>query len=422
MQKTTVSPPVSSAELVYLSAMAINSLIRPLPVGTAYCVGIVLIVMMSGCLVQAQGSLARAVLPFVLHLKWGWHRVERALERGKLQLDEMIDQAYHWSLSHLEVEPVRLGPLGRQLLAVDSSTIARLRSKTRASGIWGKGYCHVADRAVRANLVAAAVSIVSIRGVELALLRRLCFGDSPETAIAALFEQLPVGDGPYLVVVDAGLASKAQFAAATAEHALAGRLRRNCCLRCAPPPPIGNKGRPRLHGEVLHPGRACPEVAADEELILSGEKGEIRLRRWRELHYQGYHQTVLDVLRVDDPAYPKPLLLGITARELSPLDLYGAYPNRWPVEVLFFIGQGTAATEMPRAWQDEAVERRIGLGLLVASLLRAIAAMSEGVAMGHKASTHCWTLGQSLEHPHRQFCPTCPQGVKLSSTLHNQAA
>ena len=47
---------------------------------------IVLVVMMTGRLVQSKASLARAVLPLVLQLKWGWHRVERAMERGQVPL------------------------------------------------------------------------------------------------------------------------------------------------------------------------------------------------------------------------------------------------------------------------------------------------------------------------------------------------
>jgi hypothetical protein len=265
--------------------MAINSLIKTLPKGTAYCIGIVLIVMMTGRLVQSKGSLARAVLPLVIHLKWGWHRVERAMERGKLSMDRLIEQAYGWCLEQLEVEPVRLGPHRRRLLAADCSTIARLRSKLRKSNIWGKGYCHLAGRAVKAHVVAALVSVVLIGGVRLGLLRRLRFGNSAETATEGLFAALPQEDGPYLIMVDAGMATKEQFAAATPEHALAGRLRKNCRLRRAPPPPTGKRGRPRLHGCVLHPGWAEPEEAADEELWIPGNKGNIRLRRWRELHY-----------------------------------------------------------------------------------------------------------------------------------------
>jgi hypothetical protein len=52
------------------------------------------------------------------------------------------------------------------------------------------------------------------------------------------------------------------------------------------------------------------------------------------------------------------------------------------VETLFYIGAETTATEKPRAWTEQAVERRIGLGLLSGSLLKAIAAMGEGLAMG----------------------------------------
>jgi hypothetical protein len=41
-----------------------------------------------------KGSVARAALPVVLHLEWGWHRGERAMERGKFLLNELFDQAY----------------------------------------------------------------------------------------------------------------------------------------------------------------------------------------------------------------------------------------------------------------------------------------------------------------------------------------
>ncbi len=420
----TSSFPLSSAELVYLSGMVINQLIQPLPSGTAYCVGIVLIVMMSGRLVQSKGSLARAVLPLVIHLKWGWHRVLRAMERGAWSLDAMIDDAYSWSMSNLEVETVKLGPLQRELIAADTSTIARLRSKLRDSSIWGKGYCHLAGRAVRANLVAALVSVVMIRGIKLGLLRRVCFSSSPEGAVELLFGQLPVKD-PCLIVVDAGIATKEQFAGATPEQALAGRLRKNCKLRGAPPPPTGKAGRPRLHSQVLHPGRACPEVIADEELCLCAEQGEIKLRRWRNFHYEGFHDTILDVLRVDDPAYKEPLLVATTARELSILELYQAYPHRWPIEVLFYVGQDSAATEMPRAWSDQAVKRRIGLGLLVGSLLKAIAAMGEGLAIGpwdRKPQPTAGRLANHLDIQLVDFASLALQGVNPRNYRKNPRA
>jgi hypothetical protein len=85
MRKLTPIPSAATVNPVYLMAAAINSLIQTLPLGTAYCIGIVLMVI--GHLMQHKGSLARAALPRVAHLEWGWHRVERAMECGKFLLD-----------------------------------------------------------------------------------------------------------------------------------------------------------------------------------------------------------------------------------------------------------------------------------------------------------------------------------------------
>ena len=48
MRKLTLIPTDATAHPVYLTAAAINSLIQTLPSGTAYCIGIVLIVRMTG--------------------------------------------------------------------------------------------------------------------------------------------------------------------------------------------------------------------------------------------------------------------------------------------------------------------------------------------------------------------------------------
>jgi hypothetical protein len=72
-----------SADPVSLAGAAVHRLIQLLPSGTAFCIGVVLMAMMTGRLVHHKGSLARAVLPFVVHLRWGWHRVEaRSQQHG----------------------------------------------------------------------------------------------------------------------------------------------------------------------------------------------------------------------------------------------------------------------------------------------------------------------------------------------------
>ena len=391
MQNNKATSAEKTAVPVYLAADAINNLLLLLPAGTDYFLGIVLLVMMTGRLVATRGSLARAVYPFVLHLRWGWHGCERALERGRCELDQLFERAYAWCLRELEAEVVRLGDKQRAVQALDTSTIARFRAAKRL-GAAGKGYWGRAGRAVRANLVATINSVVLINGIRLGVVRRTRFGASCEQAVAALFKELPPCPCLRLIVVDAGIATKEQFAAATETDALLGRLRVNCKLRCAPPPSTGQRGpgRPPLHGPVLHPGRARPEVAPDEKLIIKvselvGSQVEtrtLRLRRWAQVHFEEYPQTLFDVVRVDDPKFDKPLLLGSTARELKTAEFLSGYQCRPTIETNFYVAQDSAAMEMPRAFAEVAVTRRISLALLAGSLLKAIAAKCEPLALG----------------------------------------
>jgi len=315
----------------------VSCLIQPLPSGTAFCIGVVLlVVMMTGRLVQCKGSLARAVLPFVVHLRWGWHRVERAMVRGQFSLDALFDRAFLWCMATLPVESVRLGREGRELVALDTSTIARWRSGARLA-LAAKGYWHRVGRAVRANIVAAATSIVLIRGVRVGLVRRVRFGGSCEQAVDTLFAALPPPEGKRLVIVDAGIATHARFAAATAQDVLLGRLRINSKVR---------------HGAVLHPGVETPEVEPAEDFTQPGETGPMRIRRWKALHFEDWRETLIDVLRLDDPAYPRPLLVGTTARELTTQEFLQGYPYRWPVGASS-QGRCVPASESPAEGQGQ---------------------------------------------------------------------
>ena len=114
---------------------------------------------------------------------------------------------------------------------------------------------------------------------------------------------------------------------------------------------------------MIHPGRAVPEVAPDVERYIPGEAGLIRLRRWHLLHSEEGPTIQLDVVRIDDPAYDAPLLVGTTACELTREECWVGYGHRWPVETNFFVAQDTTAMEMPRAWTATALERRISLAL-----------------------------------------------------------
>ncbi len=363
---------------VYLASAAVSSLIQLLPLGTAYFIGIVLITMMTGRLVHTKGSLARAALPFVVHLRWGWHRVERAMERGKLSLDLLFETTYHWCLTNLEAQAVCLGPQQREVFALDTSTIARWRAD-KSLALVGKAYYYRAGRAVRANIVAALTSVVMIQGIRCGLVRRTRFG----------------------------------------------RLRINGKLRAPPPPRTGKKGRPFAHGAVLHPGSDAPELAPDEERQIASEKGEIRLRRWNGLHYQEHPETILDVVRIDDPAYPRPLIVATTARELSLEEFRIGYGHRSVVETNFYVGQDSAAMEMPRAWMVSAIERRISMALIAATLLKAIAARCEPLATGpwdRKPERTGGRLANHLDLHATNFSALALKGVAPRNYRKNQSA
>ncbi|MDJ0689340.1 MAG: hypothetical protein QNJ41_12600 [Xenococcaceae cyanobacterium MO_188.B32] len=202
--------------------------------------------------------------------------------------------------------------------------------------------------------------------------------------IAEVFEDLPESETHRLVVVDAGIATHKQFAAATDKDALLGRLRINSKLRCTPSPrpEQPGPGRPKKHGEILHPGWDTPEVLPDEEIIAMHVKGELRLRRWKHLHFEDFADTILDVVRIDRTPYEKPLLLGTIARELTTEEIWLGYKHRSPIETNFFVAQDSAGMEMPRAWTENALQRRIGLAMLVGFLLKAIAAFCEPLPLG----------------------------------------
>ena len=89
------------------------------------------------------------------------------------------------------------------------------------------------------------------------------------------------------------------------------------------------------------------------------------------------------------------------------------------------MGQDSCATEMPRAWADQAVVRRIGLGLLVGSLLKAIAAMGEGLALGpwdKKPSPTAGRLAYHLDLHLVNFVGVALRGVKVRTYRKNLGA
>jgi hypothetical protein len=237
------------------------------------------------------------------------------MERGKGSLDALLERALPWCSQGLPVEPVPPGRGRRTVHARDSSAVVRLRAKKPRCALLGKGYCHRAQRAVPANIVAALTTGVRRRGLRVGRVRRTRLGAPCPAAVAQVFAARPQSAEERLFSVEAGRAPSERFQAATECAALGGRLRKNVTPRRAPPPRRpGKRGRPALHGPVWPPGAQRPGGRPDEDpTIRSGER-EGRGRRWRALHGPESPQTLRAVVRGDHPAYKRPLLMGTTAQ------------------------------------------------------------------------------------------------------------
>jgi hypothetical protein len=355
-------PSEPSTDPAYLAAAAVHSLMHPLPAGTAFCIGVVLLGMMTGRFVQTTGSLARAVLPFVVHVRWGGQAGGARDGAGTVSLDALFDRATDWGLAPLPIDPVRRGREHREVHAIDSSTLARRRAGTRLA-LAGKGSCHRAGRAVRAHIVAALTAVVMMQG-----------GAWRPGASHPFWPSQPRRGGARLRCAAAHPGDTAprrgcwhghQGALCRGDRAgrLAGAPTHSHQVAVCASPPTGKRGRRPLHGEGSHPGRDVPEVAPDVERHLPGEAGLIRLRRWPLLHAEECPTMRLDVERIDDPAYDTPLLVGPTACELTREECWVGYGPRWPVETHCFGAQDTTAMERPRAWPATALERRISWAL-----------------------------------------------------------
>jgi hypothetical protein len=220
-------------------------------------------------------------LPYVVQLRWGWHRVERTLERGKFSLDGLFDRAFSWCLECLPLTPVRLGNEQRTVHAIDSSTIVRLRATKKRCALLGKGYCHRVQRAVKANIVAALTTVVMVRGVRVGV-RRTRFGATCR-ALPTLCRLAPSPD-KRLFSVDAGICDHGEFAAATVDALVGACARMWPCVVPRVPAAVASADEPQCMARCCILGHAT-EGGTDEDTTLSLEDRQVRVRRWNNLHF-----------------------------------------------------------------------------------------------------------------------------------------
>lgn len=106
--------------------------------------------------------------------------------------------------------------------------------------------------------------------------------------------------------------------------------------------------------------------------------------------------------------------MATTASELTTAEIRHASGHRFPVETNCFVAHGSCAMEMPRAWSERAVERRISLARLSGSLWKASAAACEALPCGswdRKAVGSAGRLANHLEIHAGNFVALALQGI-----------
>ena len=145
------------------------------------------------------------------------------------------------------------------------------------------------------------------------------------------------------------------------------RLRRDRVLYGAPGP-YGGTGRPRVHGArfAFKAPETWPE-ATDSVEFHDARWGQVRLRRWDNLHAKQDAQTVFSVIRAEthrERAKPaKPFWLGFqyptadTPDEPPLKELWADYHYRWPVEPSIRFRKQHLHWTMPRFQTPERCDR-----------------------------------------------------------------
>jgi hypothetical protein len=146
------------------------------------------------------------------------------------------------------------------------------------------------------------------------------------------------------------------------------RLRRDRILY-GPAPAYAGRGRPAIHGPAFafkDPATWFEPVAMVE--LEDAHWGQVRLRRWDDLHAKQDAQTVFSVLccevHLERETPPKALWLGYRAAFTQDLELetlWRCFPLRWPIEPAFKFRKQRLHWTLPQLQQTARCDRWTGL-------------------------------------------------------------
>ncbi len=142
------------------------------------------------------------------------------------------------------------------------------------------------------------------------------------------------------------------------------RLRSNLCLWSAPPPYSG-RGRPRKHGDKFKLNDPQTWGTADEDIEVNDpDLGRIRIRLWRDKHFQAAAEHPMQLVRVErleqqrSWRISKPLWLAWLGEQMPPVsEVWRLYLRRFAVDHWYRFAKQRLHGTLPKLSSPKQCER-----------------------------------------------------------------
>ncbi len=290
-----------------------------------------------------------------------WHSAYAALENGQ--------QDVGWLRSYLCAQ---VPDQGVTAFALDSSVWCHPRARTLEDLLYEYSPTHSITTSIVEGHPYSLLSWVPEAGRSWALPvtteRVTAQMDAVETGVAQvqwLCEQRASQAGVDMIVAD-GRYGNHRFLGAL-DQAACGLLVRLRCDRIlyGPAPAYSGRGRPPIHGQrfAFKDADTWHDPVASVELNTD-DWGQVRLRRWDQLHAKQDAQTVFSViccevhLERDNP--PKPLWLAYRpapGQDFALEQIWRFFTMRWPIEPAFRFRKRRLHWTIPQLQQTERCDR-----------------------------------------------------------------
>jgi hypothetical protein len=371
--------------VVYRVTQWLSNLLEPLPIGTNLGLFHLLLMLMSGRLLESRG----AVVPGLAALGLAPPAVRRAwatLAYGHWEIAPLLTRCQQQVHAEGRWQPSQHG--GYRPVVCDLVGFFR----PRLQGCATKHYLTAAGKALPAIVVGIAARVGAVGPQRLAIPSLLMRADPADPSEAALQQRLLTATGQALaeqevLVCDAGFPLTQVLAAGVPLFLMRGA--KNFTARRAHLPAYPGKGRPHAYGNVVRPlprtyqGRTIAATPYDREETWQEDGCILKACIWERLVAREGKpgDPTFTCIVIHDPRYKEPLLL-LTNLSISGAVALALYHHRWPIEQLPLVGKQLLGAQRQYLFAPESRQRLPEMALLASAILSYGAATSPAIPTG----------------------------------------